>query len=88
MTNGDQTQLVPTSMDAAQNTYINGLKLTSTDAVSLKPNDRIIFGTGTILLYRCQKRDSEASITDDPANPITYEFAMTEKGKIENQEEE
>jgi pSer/pThr/pTyr-binding forkhead associated (FHA) protein len=88
VTNGDQTQLVPTSAEAASHTYVNGVKLSSTDPVSLKPNDRIIFGTGTVLLYRCQKRDSEATMTDDPANPITYEFAMTEKGKIENQEEE
>jgi len=64
------------------------MKLTSTTPVDLNPNDRICFGTGTVLLYRCQKRDSEVSMKDDPANPITYEFAMNEKGKIENQEEE
>jgi len=56
--------------------------------VELKPNDRVIFGTGTVLLYRCQNRDSEVSMRDDPANPITYEFAMEEKGRIENQAEE
>lgn len=56
--------------------------------MELKPNDRIIFGTGTVLLYRCQSRDSEVELRDDPANPITYEFAMEEKGRIENQEEE
>ena len=87
MTEGDRTKLVPTSLEAANNTYVNGRKLTSTDPVELKPNDRIIFGTGTCLLYRCQTRDSEVEMKDDPANPITYEFAMEEKGKIENEAE-
>lgn len=85
VTTGDRTNLVPSSLEAAEHTYINGRKLTSADPVELKPNDRIIFGTGTCLLYRCQTRDSEVEMKDDPANPISYEFAMNEKGKIENE---
>ena len=54
----------------------------------LKPNDRIIFGTGTVMLYRCQNRDSEVELRDTPENPITYEYAITEKGRIENAAEE
>lgn len=79
---------MPHSDEAAKHIYINGEKLTSTSPVNLKPNDRIIFGTSTVLLYRCQQRDSEVTLRDDPANPITYELAMQEKRKIEDAEEE
>ena len=70
---------MPTSDASALHCYVNGVKLLSTSPVDLKPNDRVIFGTGTVLLYRCQARDSEVELTDDPANPITYEFAIREK---------
>ena len=40
------------------------------------------------MLYRCQNRDSEVELRDTPENPITYEYAMTEKGRIENAAEE
>ena len=54
----------------------------------LMPNDRIIFGTGTVMLYRCQNRDSEVQLRDTPENPITYEYAIAEKGRIEHAAEE
>lgn len=79
---------MPHSEEAAKHIYINGVKMTSTSPVNLKPNDRIIFGTGTVLLYRCQQRDNEVTLKDDPANPITYEQAMQEKSKIEDAEED
>lgn len=82
-TAGDRTKLVPASQEACQHIYVNGLKLTSTTPVELKPNDRVIFGTGTVLLYRCQLRDAEVELKDDPNNPITYEYAMKEKHSIE-----
>lgn len=75
-TTGNRTHLVPHSAEAASHCYVNGVKLASVDPVELKPNDRVIFGTGTVLLYRCQGRDSEVELRDDPANPITYEYAM------------
>lgn len=87
-TTGNRTQLVPTSAEAAANIYINGQKLTGTSPVDLKPNDRIVFGTGTVFLYRCQQRDSEVSLTDSDENPITYEYAMKEKRAIEDAAEE
>ena len=46
----------------------------------------MIFGTGTVFLYRCQNRDSEVSMRDEPENPITYEFAMEEKRRAEDAE--
>lgn len=79
---------MPASSEAAQHCYVNGTKLTSASPVELKPNDRVIFGTGTVLLYRCQGRDSEVELKDEPANPITYEFAMLEKSRLENAEQE
>ena len=88
MTNGDQTQLIPHSEDAAKECCINGHSLTGTAPVTLKPNDRIIFGNGTVFLYRCQGRDAEVELRDTPENPITYEYAMSERAKIENAEEE
>lgn len=62
--------------------------MTSATPVELKPNDRVIFGTGTVLLYRCQGRDAEVELRDEPNNPITYEFAMQEKQKLEDAEHE
>jgi len=79
---------VPASAASATHCYVNGVKLTSADPVELKPNDRVIFGTGTVLLYRCQSRDAEVELKDDPADPISYEFAMREKQKLEDAEEE
>ena len=52
-TSGNRTHLVPHSAEAAAHCYVNGHKLTSAQPVELKPNDRVIFGTGTVLLYRC-----------------------------------
>ena len=52
-TSGNQTKLVPSSDAAKEHIHINGLKMTSTSPYTLKPNDRIIFGTGTVFLYRC-----------------------------------
>ena len=55
------------------------------DAYTLKPNDRIIFGTSTAFLYRCQSRDGEAEIKDDGS--INFEMAIKEKADLENAEE-
>lgn len=79
---------MPASAASATHCYVNGVKLTSANPVELKPNDRVIFGTGTVLLYRCQSRDAEVEFKDDPANPISYEFAMREKQQLEDAEAE
>ena len=80
--------MIPTSDAAAEHIHVNGQKLTSTAPIDLKPNDRIVFGTGTVFLYRCQQRDSEVELTDTAENPITYEYAMNEKRSIEDAAEE
>ena len=54
---------------------------------TLKPNDRVIFGTGSVFLFRNQQRDSESGPKlDTKEDPITYEFAMSEK--LANEEKE
>jgi len=50
----------------------------------LQPNDRIVFGTGSVFLFRHQDLDSKVDLVDSAENPITYEFAMKEKHEIEN----
>lgn len=53
--------------------------MASTDPVTLAPNDRVIFGTSSVFLFR--NRDKEVpgqKVTDTPENPVTYEFAMSE----------
>ena len=46
---------------------------------TLKPNDRVIFGTSSVFLYRNQQCDSESGPKlDTKEDPITYEFAMSE----------
>ena len=54
---------------------------------TLKPNDRVIFGTGSVFLFRNQLRDAESGPkVDTKEDPITYEFAMSEK--LANEEAE
>lgn len=53
--------------------------------VKLTANDRIIFGNATAFLFRNQDRASGAAVQDTKENPITYEFAMSEKNSKENE---
>jgi hypothetical protein len=46
----------------------------------LKANDRIIFGNSSAFLFRNQDRATESEVQDSKENPITYEYAMNEKG--------
>ena len=87
MTDDNKTQVKPLSAEAMEKVFINGVKMTSMDPVTLKPNDRVIFGNSSVFLFRNQLRDSESGpIKDDPANPITYEMAMQEKLQYEEAE--
>ena len=85
-TDQNKTVLVPMGDAAMKQCWINGEKLVNMKPVTLKPNDRIIFGTGSCFLFRNQARDNESGPrTDDP--PITYEFALEEKMKNEEKDE-
>ena len=46
------TFLKPLSEPALEFIFINGKKITGMKPVQLKPNDRIIFGTGSCFLFR------------------------------------
>jgi len=81
------TVIKPLCEAALDHITVNGVKLTNMDPHPLMPNDRIIFGVGSVFLFRHQDRDSKVSLIDSPENPITYEFAMAEKMKLENEQE-
>lgn len=53
--------------------------MTKCEKVDLKPNSRVILGTGSVFLYRNEIRKQEADIQDEPE--ISYQFAMDEKRK-------
>lgn len=61
-TNDKQTVLKPLSEGALDFIFINGEKLKNMKSVVLKPNDRIIFGTGSCFLFRNQDRSKDAKI--------------------------
>lgn len=44
-------------------------------------NDRIIFGSSTVFLFRHQDQVAKASKPDTPEAPITEEFALEERAQ-------
>ena len=78
-TDDKKTVLKPLSDTAASLIFINGIPLKDTKPVTLKANDRIIFGTASCFLFRNQDKAKEATIQDTQEDPITNEFAMKEK---------
>jgi hypothetical protein len=51
----------PTSPEALDHITVNGQKLTSIDGVLLRPNDRIIFGTNSVFLFKDQTSSAAPS---------------------------
>lgn len=51
-TTDKETKLKPLCKDAVKYCFINGEALKGTSAVTLKANDRVIFGTGSVFLFR------------------------------------
>lgn len=86
-TNDKTTTLKPLAESALEFIFVNGVQLKSMKPVTLKPNDRVIFGTGSCFLFRNQDRKDQATIQDTPEAPITNEFAMKEKMDNENKKE-
>jgi len=70
---------------AADQLRINGKKVGNTETVTLVPNDRICIGPSAVFLYKNIPRESEASMPDDPSDPISYDTAAEE---IYNAEED
>lgn len=81
------TVLKPLSESAVDFIFINGEKIKNIKPITLKANDRIIFGTGSCFLFRNQDRCKDAKVQDTVENPITIEFAMQEKLANENKHE-
>lgn len=75
-TDGKKTVIKPLSKEAVKYIYINGEKLTSEKSITLKANDRIIFGTGTCFIFRNEDCAAASEIQDTKENPVTFEFAM------------
>lgn len=50
----------------------------------MTPNDRIIFGTGSVFLFRNQDCADKAKIQDTAESPIEFAFAMKEKEDAED----
>jgi hypothetical protein len=46
--------------------------------VTLKPNDRIVFGTSSVILFKHDLKQQDASRVDNIDNVISYEFVMKE----------
>lgn len=78
------TVLKPLSKDALEFIFINGRGVTDTKPVTLKPNDRIVFGTGSVFLFKHDANQKDATRVDTIENAVTYEFAMKEKHEAGN----
>jgi hypothetical protein len=56
------TTLKPACKEATQYIFINGLPMKSDKGVTLVANDRVIFGTGSVFLFRHDDQASKAKI--------------------------
>ena len=45
------------------------------DGLILRPNDRIVFGTNSVFLFKHPAKEAEASQEDSEENPISWEQA-------------
>lgn len=54
------------------------------DGVVLKPNDRICLGPSAIFLFKNDAKKDEASMPDDPSNPISFDMAADEVAQNDN----
>lgn len=79
ITDDKKTILRPLCKEAVPFIYINGEKMTKNKDVTLSANDRIIFGSGSVFLFRNEDKASGVKVQDTKENPVTYEFAMQEK---------
>ena len=78
-TNNNVTTLKALCKEAQEFITVNGVPLKNLNPVTLKPNDRIVFGTDKPFLFKHTANDAKASKPDTSDAPITFEFAMKEK---------
>lgn len=72
------------SPESLEHITINGQKLSSKDGLVLKPNDRIIFGTNSVFLFKDETSSVQPSIADSSENPVSWEEAQKERSDIED----
>ena len=78
--------LKPSSAIAFDQITVNGNKLTNAQGVKLQPNDRIIFGTNSVFLFKDPEHEMNVSMVDQEENPISWELAHGEKSALEDKE--
>ncbi len=76
--------LKPTSKASLDQVTVNGKKLSSMEGIVLKPNDRIIFGTNSVFLFKDGTSSAGASLPDPDEDPLTWEQAQKERSDIED----
>lgn len=76
--------LKPSSSQSIDQITINGKKLDSKDGVLLKPNDRIIFGTNSVFLFKDPTSSKKATMEDPDDEPIQWENAQKERSDIDD----
>jgi hypothetical protein len=76
--------LKPSSPGSLDQITVNGKKLTSAEGVLLKPNDRLIFGTSSVFLFKDPQSKDSPSHPDSQEEPVTWEQAQKEKSDIED----
>jgi hypothetical protein len=63
---------------------VNGRRLDSKDGTLLKPNDRLIFGTNSVFLFKDATSKSTESLPDPDDDPVTWEHAQKECSDLED----
>ena len=77
--------LKPSSPNSLDQITVNGKKMSSKDGVLLKPNDRIIFGTHCVFLFKDPSKPGDnGSMADSDSDPITWENVQMERSNIED----
>ena len=75
----------PSSPNSLDQITVNGKKMSSKDGVLLKPNDRIIFGTHCVFLFKDPSKPGDGgSMPDSDTDPITWENVQMERSNIED----
>ena len=67
--------LKPTNAQSVDQIAVNGVKSASMDGVRLNPNDRIVFGTHSVFLFKNPESQEHPSLEDSEENPISWEQA-------------
>jgi len=75
--NGD-VSLAPFDSNSAENIFVNGVEIK--ENTKLCHNDRIVFGSNVVFLFKYPGRESESKI--GPDQEIDWEFAQKEKMNI------